>query len=131
MPLWSWGRADEPTSPNASEASNRTRIPVSRKSMHCMARGKTSLAQKPVNVVRLVEILGGVEPNRIDQPRRGEVRAIEIGAINYDPGEGRSAQSGAPQRRIGEIRILERCEFEVDAREIRVAQACPFEIAGF
>src|ERR671923_2616095 len=116
MPLRSCARTDEPISANAIEASNRTRILVSRKSMLCMARPrKTLLAQEPVEVLRLVEVLGGIEPNRIDQSRRGEVRAIEIGAIDYDAGEDRAAQSRAPQRRIGEVRILERCEFKIHA----------------
>ena len=59
--------------------------------MLCMARPRrTLLAQEPVEVLRLVEILGGIEPDRIDQSRRGEVRAIEIGAIYCDSGEDRA-----------------------------------------
>src|SRR5215831_7493399 len=131
MPLRSCASTNEPTSANAIEASN-TRILVSRKSMLCMARPRrTLLAQEPVEVLRLVEVLGGIEPNRIDQSRRGEVRAIEIGAIYYDAGEDRAAQGSAPQRRISEIRILERCEFKVHARQIRLAQDGALEIAGF
>src|SRR5215471_16399463 len=132
MPLRSCARTDDPISANAIEASNRTRILVPRKSMLCMARPrKTLLAQEPVEVLRLVEVLGGIEPNRIDQSRRGEVRAIEIGAIYCDSGEDCAAQGSTPQRRIGEIRILERCEFKVDARQIRLAQDGALEIAGF
>jgi hypothetical protein len=44
--------------------------------------------------------------------------------------ERRTAQGGAPQRSVGEIRILERCEFEVHARQIRIAEDCLLEIAG-
>src|SRR5215813_465642 len=78
MPLRSCARTDEPTSANAIEASNTMRIVVSRKSILCMAQPRrTLLAQEPVEVLRLVEVLGGIEPNRIDQSRRSEVRAIE------------------------------------------------------
>src|SRR5215472_9836470 len=104
IPLRSWAAAEEATSPNAIEASN---------------------------TLRIIEILGGVESDRLNQPRRGEVRPIEIGAIKRDAGERRATQGSAAQRGIGEIRILERCEFEVDARQIRVTQDCPLEIAGF
>src|SRR5262249_7633879 len=120
------------TSANAIEASKTMRILISRKSMLCMARPrKTLLAQEPVEVLRLVEVLGGIESDRTDQSRRGEVCAIEIGAIDYDAGEDRAAQGGAPQRRIGEIRILEGCEFEIHARQIRLAQDGALEIARF
>src|SRR5690349_16789291 len=108
---------DEAKSPNAIEASNRTRILVSRNSMLCTTRPRNSLlAQEPIDVLGLVEVLGGIEPDRVDQSRRGEVCAIEIGAIDYDAGEDRPSQGGAPQRCIGEIRILKRCEFEVHTR---------------
>src|SRR6516225_2614840 len=76
----------------------------------------TSFAQQTLDILRLIEILGGVEPDRLNQSRRGEVRPIEIGAIKRDAGERRATQGSAAQRGIGEIRILERCEFEVDAR---------------
>src|SRR5262247_2544664 len=33
-------------------------------------------------------------------------------------------KAGAPQRSVGEIRILERCELEVHARQIRIAEDC-------
>src|SRR5215472_4677822 len=98
--------------------------------MDCLTPARrTSLAQKTVRILRLVEILGGIESDRLDQPRRGEVRSIEIGAINRDAGERRAAQGGAPQRSVGEIRILERCEFEVHARQVRLAQDCALEVA--
>src|ERR1044072_2486253 len=100
--------------------------------MPCMARPRiTLLAQEPVDVLRLVEILGGIEPDRVDQSRRGEVRAIEIGAIDYDTGEDRAARGSAPQRWIGESHVLEKCEFKIHARQIRLAQDGALEIAGF
>src|SRR5947199_9396002 len=130
MPLRSCARTDEPTSANAIKASKTMRILVSRKSMLCLARPKkTLLAQEPVEVSRLVEVLGGIEPNRIDQSRRGEVCAIEIGAIDYDAGEDRAAQGSPPQRRIGEIRIPERCQFTIQAGQIRLEQERSLEIA--
>src|ERR1700751_334692 len=91
---------------------------------------KASFAQQTLDIPCLVEILGGVESDRLDQPRRGEGRPIEIGAIKRDAGERRAAQGRAPQRGIGEIRFPERCEFEVDARQIRIAQDRPLEIAS-
>src|SRR5262249_9745621 len=90
---------------------------------------RTSLAQETVRILRLVEILGSIESDRLDQPGRGEVRSIEIGAANRDAGERRTAQGGAPQRSVGKIRILERCEFEVHARQIRIAEDCLLEVA--
>src|SRR5262245_15265770 len=77
------------------------------------AQTRISFAQQPLNILCLVEVLGGVESDRLNQPHRGEVCPIEIGAIKRDAGERRAAQGGAAQRGIGEIRILERCEFEV------------------
>src|SRR5262249_51013917 len=91
---------------------------------------RTSLAQKTVRILRLVEILGGIESDRLDQPRRGEVRSVEIGAANRDAGGRRAAQGGAPPRSLGEICILYRRAFEVHARQIRIAEDCPLEIAG-
>src|SRR6516164_5136001 len=50
----------------------------------------TSFAQQTLDILRLVEILGGVEADRRNQPRRGEVRPIEIGAIERDAGAHRA-----------------------------------------
>src|SRR6516165_6847517 len=133
MPLRSCAGAEETTSPSAVEASNTARILGSRSCcIGCQAPARrTSLAQETVDILRLVEVLGGIESDRLNQPRRGEVRSVEIGAVKRDAGERRATQSGAPQRSVGEIRILEGCKFEVDARQIRIAEDCPLEIAGF
>src|SRR5919204_334980 len=115
----------------SKQATERVSLSPASRCFAWRGRGKTLLAQEPVEVLRLVEVLGGIEPNRIDQSRRGEVGAIEIGTIDCDAGEDRAAQGSAPQRRIGEIRILKRCEFKIHARQIRLAQDRPLEIAGF
>src|SRR5262245_39005096 len=100
----------------SKRATHRAFLPPASRCIDFLAPARrTSLAQKTVRILRLVEILGGIESDRLDQPRRGEVRSIEIGAANRDADERRTAQGGAPQRSVGEIRILERCEFEVHA----------------
>src|ERR1700704_2025619 len=111
-------RAKNPraTYPSAIEVSHKPRIrasfevtpwKVSRK------RERASFAQEAVDILRLVEILGGVEPDRRDESRRCQIRAKEIGAGNRDARECRAAQLSAPQRGVGQIRTLERCEFQV------------------
>src|SRR5262245_28657456 len=90
---------------------------------------ETSLAQKTVRILRLVEILGVIESDLLDRPGRSDVGSIDIGSVIRDADERRIAQGGAPQRSVGEIRILERCEFEVHARQIRTAEDCLLEVA--
>src|SRR5438034_5352665 len=93
IPLRSWAAAEEATSPNAIETSNTPRIPPPARcaSVAWPPSRKASLAQQTLDVLRLVEILGGVESDRLNQPGRGEVRPIEIGAVKRDAGKRRAA----------------------------------------
>src|SRR5258708_17458601 len=74
---------------------------------------KASFAQQTLDIPRLVKILGGVESDRLDQPRRGEVRPVGIRAIKPDAGERRAAQRRAPQPRIGASRIPQPSQLRV------------------
>ncbi len=69
--------------------------------------------------------------NRCNEPRRCQIRSEEISADQGDVIEDGASQCGAPERCIGQIRLLEACEFQVRAREIRVAQRRTLEIGGF
>src|SRR5258708_8437038 len=81
---------------------------------------KASLAQQTLDILRLVEILGGVESDRLNQPRRGEVRPIEIGAVKRDADERCAAQACAPHRPICDIPILYPSESDFDAPPIPI-----------
>src|SRR5262249_827245 len=133
IPLRSWAATEEATSPNAIEASNTPRILASRNvCIGCIAvieEDLTRAADARYSAPYRNSWRRRVRSAQSPSSRRGP--PIEIGAIKRDAGERRAAQGGAAQRGIGEIRILERCEFEVDARQIRIAQDCPLEIAGF
>src|SRR6516165_3959616 len=51
------------------------------------AQTRISFAQQPLNILCLVEVLGGTEPNRRDKPRRCELGCEEIRAGNCGAGE--------------------------------------------
>src|SRR5215831_6552632 len=70
---------------------------------------KASFAQQTFDILRLVEILGGIESDRLNQPRRGEVRPIEIGAVKRDAG------SVAPPKVAPRSEALVRSAFWSDA----------------
>src|SRR5215831_9378082 len=78
------------------------------------AQTRISFAQQPLNILCLVEVLGGTEPNRRNKPRRCELRCEEIRAGDCGAGEIGASQGGASKRGVGQIRIPEGCEFEID-----------------
>src|SRR6516165_3597333 len=86
------------------------------------AQTRISFAQQPLNILCLVEVLGGTEPNRRNKPRRCELGCEEIRAGNCGAGEIGASQGGASKRGVGQIRIPEGCEFEIDTREIGITQ---------
>jgi hypothetical protein len=63
---------EEPTSPNAIEASNTTRILASCKLMHGLhgTSEKDLTAQETIDILRLVKIFGGVKPGRLNKRRK-------------------------------------------------------------
>jgi hypothetical protein len=117
---------------SAIETSVKLRIP--REIAPCKwgaTEARTSFAQQALNILRLVEVLGGLEPDRCNEPCRYQVGCEEIGTGDRNAGEIGAAQRGTPERGVGQIRILEICEFEVDARQIGIAQDRSLEIGGF
>src|SRR4029077_1784943 len=119
-------------SSSAIETSVKLRIP--REIAPCKwgaTEARTSFAQQALNILRLVEVLGGLEPDRCNKPCRYQVGCEEIGAGDRNAREIGAAQRGTPERGVGQIRIREICEFEVDARQVGTAQDRSLEISGF
>src|SRR6266566_9563314 len=71
MPLRSWASTEEPTSPNAIEASNTARILASRRLMHWFhgaSEQRASLTQETVDILRLGKVFGSIEPDWVYEP---------------------------------------------------------------